>query len=318
MRYRITQIIFLVFLTIAVSSSFAVPPSRQSLEELVTASGLDTDLKSLEQNLVTSAVEAAMKNAPQDESTEGLIDILLAENLRETFQYSLLLDEVTHFLKKQISEEDVQQALGWYRSDLGKRIVQAEAISGSSKGMATIQSEKDELLKQQDLINIASEVDDTIGISDAMVDIQINAQKALILASLAITAPGKDLSELENANWHDIKTADRDSLRQPISQNYKATFAYTMKAFSPDERAQYREFMLNPSNVKIVNAIITGISKAVEIGAHNFVMELKKDVKNPPPELQQLISQNSAPTATAETTTQNSGNNANAAENSDW
>lgn len=317
MRYRITNLIVLVFFTIAMESSFATPPSRQSLEELLEASGLDTDLKMFEQNIVTGAVEGALKNSPQDETRKSLVDMLLAKNLRQTFQYSLLLDEVTYFLKKRVTKEDVQEALNWYRSDLGQRIVQTQTAASTREGSAAMQSEKNELLNQHDLAAMATQVDEAIGISNTMVDLQINTQKALILAGLAIVAPGKDMSELENANWSDIKTADRDTLRQPLAQQYQMSFAYSMKDFSQGEREQYRDFMLKPSNIKIVNAILTGISKAVEIGAHNFMEKLNNDLKNPSPELQQLLSQNSTgPTSQSPTST--TSNIENTSDNSDW
>jgi hypothetical protein len=317
MHHRITTLLVLVFFTIAMESSFATPPSRQSLEDLLASSGLDTDLKMFEQNLVTSAVDGALKSNPQDETKKRLVEILLAKNLRETFQYSLLLDEVTYFLKKRVSEEDVQEALDWYRSDLGQRIVRTQAAASTREGSAAMQSEKNELLNQHDLVTMATQVDEAIGISNTMVDLQINTQKALILAGLAIVAPGKDMSELEHANWADIKTADRDSLRQPLAQHYQLSFAYSMKAFSQEEREQYRDFMLKPSNVNIVNAVLTGISKAVEIGAHNFMAKLNNDIKNPSPELQQIISKNSTGT-TSQNPTGTTSEIETTSENSDW
>ena len=199
------------------------------------------------------------------------------------------MDEVTYFLKKQVSEEDVQMALTWYQSDLGQRIVQAEAKANTAT--TEIQSGREELLKQQDLVAMASEVDQAIGLTDAMVELQINTQKAMILAGLAILAPGKDMSDLEHANWSDIKASDRDALRKPIEQHIQTTFIYTMKDFSKEEREKYREFLLKPGSIKLNNAVITGISKAVEIGAHNFMTELANDIKNPSPELDQLIKQ---------------------------
>jgi hypothetical protein len=324
MHYRIANLLILVFFIFATESSFASPPSRQSLEELIEASGLDADLKILEQSIVTSAVEAALKNRPKDETVKGLIDILLADNLRETFQYSLLLDEVTYFLKKRVSEEDVQESLVWYRSELGQRIVQIQAAASSKEGSAAMQSEKNQLLNQHDLITMASEVDEAIGISNAMVDLQINTQKAMILASLAILAPDKDMTELEHANWSDIKTADRAALQQPLAQHYQVTFAYSMKAFSQAEREQYKDFLMTPSSIKIINATLTGISKAVEIGAHNFIAELEKDLKNPSPKLQQLLDKKPTTNAaqnTTSTTGQNPTSTTNVettSENSDW
>jgi hypothetical protein len=268
------------------------------LEDLVEASGLSKDLKLIEQSIVTSAVEAASKNKPQNPSTKGTIDILLVENLQESFQYSLLMDEITYYLKKQVTEEDIQEALGWYRSELGQRIVQAESTSNTKESMTTIQSEMTELLNQHDLINTATQVDEAIGISNAMLDMQINTQKAMILAGLAIIDPSKDMSELERTKWTEIDEAEREARRQPIAQQYKASFVYTMKNFSQAERDQYKAFMLKPSNVKIVNAVITGISKAVEIGSYNFMAALDKDIKNPPLELQKLFNQNSTTTTT--------------------
>jgi hypothetical protein len=72
-----------------------------------------------------------------------------------------------------------------------------------SKGSAAIQIERNQLLSQQDLYKMASEVGEAIGIS-----------------------------KLENTDWADIKTADRATLRQPIAQQYQASFACTMKNFS--------------------------------------------------------------------------------------
>jgi hypothetical protein len=320
MHIRVVNIIVLVLFTITMKSSFATPPSRQSLEELLEASGLNTDLKSLEENLVTSAVDAALKNKPNDEKTKSLIDILLAKNLRETFQYTLLLDEVTYFLKKQVTEEDVQEALGWYRSELGRRIVQAEAASSSSEGLTAIQNESNQLLSQPDLNRIATEVDEAIGISNAIVNMQINLQKAMFLASSAIIAPEQDISKLENMDWASINTADRATLHQPIKQQYQASFAYNMKNFSQEERVQYKDFMLKPSSIKIINATLTGIGKAIEIGGHNFMVKLINELKNPSPELQQLFSQSSPGTTTTKTTTETTTEIPieSSTENSDW
>jgi hypothetical protein len=290
MNRRATLFIVLIISAITLNFSHAAPPSRSSLEALIEASGLNADLKEMEQSLVKQAVEEATKKNPQDETTKRLIDILLADNLRESFQYSLLLDEVTYFLKKQVSEEDVQMALTWYQSDLGQRIVQAETKASTAR--AEIQNGREELLKQQDLATMASELDQAIGLTDAMIELQINTQKTMILAGLAIIAPGKDLSDLEHANWSDIKASDRDALRKPIEQHIHTTFIYTMKDFSKEEREKYREFFLKPGSIKLNNAVMTGISKAVEIGAHNFMTELTNDIKNPSPELDQLIKQN--------------------------
>ena len=304
MKQRIANHIAMVFLLIAVNASFAATPSRQSLEELLESSGLNADLKEIERILTKSAVEEASKNNPQDEKTKRLIEILLAENLKETFQYSLLVDEVTYFLKKQVSEEDVQTALEWYRTPLGQRIVQAEAEAGSPTNAAAIQRERDELLKQQDLSATAAEVDQAIGLSDSVVDLQINSQKAMVVAGLAILAPGKDITEIENTKWTDIKTSDRDALRQPIQQHIQATFVYTMKDFSQEEREKYRVFLLKPGSVKIYKAIMAGMSKAVEIGTHNFMNELVKDIKNPTPELEQILKQYSSTSNAAKTESQ--------------
>lgn len=318
MRHRIINILLLVLLAVTMKSSFATPPSRQSLEELLEVSGLNADLKTFERTLATSAVESASKNKPDDEATKRMLEILLAENLRETFQYTLLLDEVTHFLKKLVTEEDVREALDWYRSELGLRITQAEAAANSVEGQAARQREKNELLSQQDLSTMATQVDNAIGISDAMVDLQINTQKALILAILAIAAPGQDMSKLEHTDWADIKTPDRATLRQPIAEQYQMSFAYSMKAFSQGEREQYRDFLMKPSSIKIINAAITGISKAVEVGAHNFVTELQNDLKNPSPELKQLLSQQAAATTSTTTAPGAVPETETSSENSDW
>jgi hypothetical protein len=309
MSRRIVNFIVLIFFIFTIQSSYAAPPSRQSLEALLETSGLNASLEVLEQTLVTNAVAQASSSKPQSETAGRLIEILLAENLKETFRYALLLDEVTYILKKKVSEEDVQVMLDWYRSDLGQRIKKAEDAANSPEGMTAIQREMNSLLKQQDLTAMAAEVDEAIGLSNAMVDLQINIQKALVLAGLAIVAPGEDLSKIEHANWAAIETSDRAALRQPIEQQFQATFAYTMKGFSKQERDLYREVMLKTSTIKVVDAVMTGISKAVEIGAHNFMTELAKDLKEPSPELERLLKEYSASTTETETRSDS---------NSDW
>jgi antitoxin component HigA of HigAB toxin-antitoxin module len=292
MNQFINKVILFAVLAITTQTIHAAPPSRQTLETFLQASGLDNSLKMMEQVIVTESIKGT-KNASYDElnqvETEKLIDVLLKENLQDSFQYALLLDEITYFLKKKVSDKDLKTVLTWYQSDLGQRFVKADLATQTPKGQSAIRRQMKSLLSQQELVTMAKDVDNAIGMSDEMVNIQLNAQKALTLASLAIVAPGQDLSELENYDWKNIETADRQQLLAPIQQQVQANFVYAVKDFNSSERQQYQQFLKQPATVKVIRATMTGLGKSIEIGAHNFMSALMEDLKSPSPELEEIV-----------------------------
>jgi hypothetical protein len=289
MNYRISNIIILFFLTVAMNTSFAAPPSQQSLEELIRVTGTDEIMKINALLLVSGLMEGVKKKIPKEELNEQkqqMLD-LLQTKLQEAYEYSQLKDDYISLFKSRVTEEDVQKELEWCRSELGQRIIQAFAKANFADMTAMLRDE-DKMRSQGGIIAIASEMDQADGSIDSAVDLQVKLGYII-----TVDIAGKDISDLERAAEKESKSMNLDAIRQSVTKNYQARLIYALKDFSEEDRVRYLSYKLKPSTIKSTKAYNESFNKVFVTAMYNFKRAYQDTLKKPTPQHKNTNNQNS-------------------------
>lgn len=289
---KLTTLITLMFVSLA---SVAVPASRQQLEDLISISRTEPVVKSIEGNVVNGVV-----NLKKDyKHASELIDFM-ASIISDSFHHTLLLDEVTYHLKKSLSSEDAQTLINWYQSDLGARLLEADAASSTPEASSKIASMRQQLLANTQYVAIARDIDDVLDLSNSLLDLQISMQKTFIKTGLALIAPGKPLPDFDNINESKIDEEARAKMslmHQQIEESVLSNLVYAYQSFSLAELEQFKTFISQEGVNNYHRQFMLGLSKATEIATHNFLTVLFDAFKNPTPELQKILQNISDATA---------------------
>lgn len=230
---------FLV-LTLFAITSWAVPPTDDSIVELIVLSGLKEQTNMLAGGIalgVQQQAQASGKEAPQD----------LINSIHANVNAQKMMDGQKLALRSALSQAEVDDLITWYQSDLGHRIARAEERASSPEAYQELVSVAPKLLANQELLSNV----DQIVVAANMVDVQMKMQNSVLAASLV--AVSNLINPDEPANADEIMAAikaQEPQLRSAMEQTVLVSMAYAYKDFGARDLEAYAQALRSPTMKK--------------------------------------------------------------------
>jgi hypothetical protein len=250
-----------VMLGFGASPAVAEAPSREKLEEFLEVTGFDVALESI--RLSADAAPQMLGLAADDFGSEW------KRLVSEVFEPEIMHDMALAMLEQTLSDALLTHAMGFYGSDLGRRLVVAEnashmieedgikSESGSAilEGLQRIGSDRVAILER---LNAASGSEETSLRS---------IQEVQIRFLMAAAGAGVIELQMDEPDLRESMRAQQDELRAALSQSALEGAAYTYQAFSDVEMVEYAEALEHP-DMKQVYELMNAVQ--YEIMADRF------------------------------------------------
>ncbi len=230
MNKLLNGIVCLVIL-FAVSATNAAGLKDETMDELMILSGTQTQA----QDMLSS-----IRTLVRSRSGEAAQHVDLLEQMIQPDQ---LVSDVRAALKSNLSEEEAQQVLKWYSSNLGNRIAAAEEAAASPQAMQEIQAMAAKLVTDTEKMAMASELIDASGFYDTSMNTQ--AVMSLVAEVMSVKQAGAE----GGVDVDHIKRfiAKQQAAMQAQLKNFlQIMVAYTYRDFSKDELNRYKEVLQSP------------------------------------------------------------------------
>ena len=253
---KITSLFLILSLTIlgaCFEKKKATSEEDKQIEELLEISGLKKQIKETEEGF--GAVLLA-QTPGSDEKKEKFVTILT-----DTFKEKDINNKIKSALKKQLSEEEVNDLLKWYNSDLGKKIIDEENASSSADSYAQMNEITPKLLKDEERVKAAKKIVELLKIVDLIANVEINSIKSV---SNLISDKYKTTPEQE-------KVIDEELEKQ--------AFARANKYSLPIALFSHRNLTIDELNEYISNSSKEGSQKFFTIHTDIFTNSLSEVIE---------------------------------------
>lgn len=238
------RVVFLAFTwTVWVSS----PASESSAlyGELLQRSGLAGEIQQLPEVMVLG-----LKQGASGENTDVLTsDILqnLARAARRAYSPGVIKARVLAHLRQNMPLNQVQEALSWYNSPVGRKIARLESESSTPEAQIRIEQYAANLANEnypEEKVALIQALAEDSGAIESGIEIALNTQKAIAAAALAASAT-ENLSSLPYVL--DQVEKYRPRVAKFVTQNILVSMLFTYQTLSKEELAQYLEFIRTES-----------------------------------------------------------------------
>lgn len=245
-----------------------VHAGNAKLNQILELSGLNEQLDMIP-GMITSTVAQGDQRAPEEvvDKAEAIF--------RRAFSSERLRRQVVDELSGQFSDAELNGLLTWYESPLAKKITAAEHAAASVDA-AELQMVVGALGENQQLVELAVEVERLTGITDLMMRFQEQAALSLYTTVAAIMQPGQPL------NYDQMQAGIRQQMGGARSQTYNymlAMMMYSWKDISVEELQQYRTFLRTDAASRFMRLASKGTLDAMNLAFSDGVAELMQSLK---------------------------------------
>jgi hypothetical protein len=152
--------------------------TRDSLDKLMVLSGITKQIAEIP-GMVWTGFNQARKQG-------SLVGDAEAEEVKSTilkaFQSAYIVGAIGAEIKKSVTETDAEEMLGWYESDLGRKITKAEEQASTPAGYEEMLRNARSLLADQQRVGYAREIDSLTNVTEMMMQLQEHTGVAVFTA----------------------------------------------------------------------------------------------------------------------------------------
>lgn len=242
-------------------------PSDKHLDELFILSGITKQISQF-----PLIVKMGMTQAHKE--SQRMPEKIYQELVKSVDTYivaSEILDILKNELKKSITDKEIQEFLIWYKSDIGKKMTQAEELASTPTAYEAMMKSKELLLKDSKRVVFAQKLDKLIGVTKFTTELQLYTAVTTTSAMLSLLEPDKPL---------DVKKIQAQ-LYPKIMQSYNnihelviLSFVYAYKDISFEDLNPYMLFLNQKNSIKmntiLFEALNKGIQKSISKWAKNI------------------------------------------------
>ena len=267
----------LAFILLAAPAGVAADDLDGPARELLQRSGIANQLDPYPAMVRMGLEEARARSPMPDETFRALVDAT-----DRGFNPAKMKEIVVAQFKAGLTRAEMEGALRWLNSPLGRRITKAEEESSTTEGYRRMQDWGASISKHPPSEARARQVrriDKAGGITDFSLRSQKNSQLALV-AALTATQP----AEAQRAAFDRVKAAfeaNAKALRQRAEQDVMLGLLYSYRDIPDDELDAYAAFMESPVGRKYMEASCDGFDEAVVRATHNFGAVVRETLKHP-------------------------------------
>jgi hypothetical protein len=236
--------------------------SEDSLNKLLTLSGIEKQVKSLPEAMKAGVEQAKARAAQQPGSKlsgQDFDDIEVA--LSNAFQPDALLKSTADAIRNKVSEADAKQLIAWYQSDLGKKITQAELDAASSNAQQDMMAHAQELMADKPRVAFARKLGKMLHATDDAMKFREDGALAMFSAMSAKMNPGQPV---------DLKTfkARLDGALAQARPNIDAVvtlgYVYAYRNLDMASLKKYGKFQERPATRRFNDGARAGLTAGLE------------------------------------------------------
>ncbi len=233
---------FIAALAFAVAFSAGADgePYSQDTLDLYRLSGLETQIASLELQIVDS-ISIQTKPLPEE------IRKTLIESVGEQFATGAVRAAALARLEEGRNPEHAKAALEWLRSPVGRRITKIEETGSTRNGFLEIQAYARTLAEKpppQDRVAFAERLDSITGATDLAVNASLGSS-LVIAVVINATRPVPDQVNLDALR--EVIEAQREQLRPLLQQLTLVSFLYMVRELPEGDLERYIGFLESDS-----------------------------------------------------------------------
>jgi len=263
--YRLTTLFFLSGLLALFSACDAPEDAPQGrviqsddtpIDELLDRSGTNTQVVLLPDKILTEAEDQMRKGTVQVDEVRAI--------LREAFNPGDLRLYTRQYLIDNLSPEEVDAALEWLRSDLGRRISALEVAGLQPQAHSKAMSQYNELRKNESRVALVRELSAVKSAPEYTVDLLQEMDRAMMRALAPSVPPERRVTEAE----FETKAASaRPGLLERHGKTIEALYLHSYQSLSDEALQRYIEFAKTDEAIQYHQALAKSVQAAVAIAS---------------------------------------------------
>lgn len=245
-----------LFFTLFSFGAYAQTPGDKATAELLELSGLSQQITEFPNAMKSGIAQAAQQGQiPQNMATQmqQQIDVGLDEQL--------MLQGVRQSVQQQMTANEVQSLLRWYRSDNGRRVTAEEAKTSEPEAQQEMIAKARQLMQDQVRVTQAQRINKAAGVTDVTLELQRQVSIAIFAALSRATQPEQ---EPDLQAFKQQMAQLEPQLRQQLDQFVTLALVYTYRNLKPETVQAYENFLGQPATQKFNRTVMTSISRNIE------------------------------------------------------
>ncbi len=267
----------LLALLLSAGQAWAGDLSEATLNKLMDVSGVNKQTAAIPEMIKTS-----MDELEQSEETSGKQSPLTKEDFKglkaalvDAFQVDSLLKATAARIRKNVSEADAKQVLGWLESDLGRKITQAEVDATNDEARGSMMNEARTLMADKERVALAHQLDKLLHATDEAINFRVEGETVMYVAVSKRLRPDHPV-DAEAFKKQVASGIDRSSVEQSLI----LSFVYTYRNIDIPSLKKYVDFLGQPAmrrfNDAIRDGMVDGMNQCAAKAADNVAAFAKK------------------------------------------
>lgn len=220
-------------------------------------------------------IKAGMKQARLDGDliSKSDFDSMLIRT-DDTILPAEIIGEVRAELRESLGEDDIDELLDWYRSDLGREITALEEKAGSPEAFEHMSQQAPELLARTERVEFARRVDSIVGATDLTLSIQEYTGIAVFSAITLALRPESAYQEIQR--FREQMASLRPQFREPTERMVVVSFVYTYLPLDEQKLERFEAFLTRPVTERFNRAMGAGLGRGLGKSIDKWARALAK------------------------------------------
>lgn len=220
-------------------------------------------------------IKAGMKQARLDGDliSKSDFDSMLIRT-DDTILPAEIIGEVRAELRESLGEDDIDELLDWYRSDLGREITALEEKAGSPEAFEHMSQQAPELLARTERVEFARRVDSIVGATDLTLSIQEYTGIAVFSAITLALRPESAYQEIQR--FREQMASLRPQFREPTERMVVVSFVYTYLPLDEQKLERFEAFLTRPVTERFNRAVGAGLGRGLGKSIDKWARALAK------------------------------------------
>jgi Uncharacterized protein conserved in bacteria (DUF2059) len=180
----------------------------------------------------------------------------LENTMVDAFKPADIIRAIGKQVSASVSEQDAEEMLAWYDSDLGKKISKAEDESSTPEAYRDMARSAKSLLADKERVAFAIKLDKLLHMTDMSMQFQVNAAVAMLVAF------STRMNEHRPANQKAFRkriSAGLEKERYKIRRGVILSTVYTYRKIDMDSLEKYGAFLKTPAALHFNEALMAGM-----------------------------------------------------------
>ena len=267
---------FFALLLMFLPSVFSVSGAGlEAASELYVKSGLEKQMQDIGPALLVGYKNNYSK-AKEHTAYDKKIYQNIGQVIESSFDVQVMKEKVVTGLRKNITENDMEQILAWLSSPVGQKITELEERAGSKDGVRETQKFIRNIKKADvstERVRLIKELNSSMDIIETTVDIALSTQFALSMTT------GKEKKKLSRDDVLKLDVdfkKNRSRIEPMIKHQVHGSLLYTYQALSDEELGEFVAFAKSKNGKNYTRATSSVLIQTIDESSLQFAWEISQ------------------------------------------